>query len=329
MNDISVAFTDFWPAFDVKDNFILSALREKFNVSVVDVSEKPDILFYSFFGTRNLNYPAPVRVYFTGENDVPDFNLCDYAMSFHNIDFGGRHLRLPLYVLYPEFDALCKGTVVLPDSPYERDFCSMVVSNMKNSDNARRDFFYGLSEYRQVASGGRFANNVGGRVADKMAFISKYRFNIAFENSSVPGYTTEKIIEAFAAGSVPLYWGDPLIAKEFNPGAFVNIMDFGSIDDAVRYVAELDKDKERYLEFFDHNPLLNNPYINWKERVAEFLTSIAGSMKRCRVDSGAIGSLFRRRVSRENTYDIVTMKRPFEKLSGLFNIHSRAGSKKS
>ena len=75
-------------------------------------------------------------------------------------------------------------------------FCSMVVSNAQVSNPIRERFFRLLSEYKQVDSGGRLWNNVGGPVADKQKFIGGYKFNIAFENSAVLGYTTEKIMDA-------------------------------------------------------------------------------------------------------------------------------------
>ena len=64
-------------------------------------------------------------------------------------------------------------------------FCSMVVSNAQVSNPIRERFFRLLSEYKQVDSGGRLWNNVGGPVADKQKFISGCKFNIAFENSAV------------------------------------------------------------------------------------------------------------------------------------------------
>ena len=49
-----------------------------------------------------------------------------------------------------------------------------------------------------------------------------YKFDIAAENARFYGYTTEKIMSSFMARTVPIYWGNPLIAEEFNPEAFVN-----------------------------------------------------------------------------------------------------------
>lgn len=34
-----------------------------------------------------------------------------------------------------------------------------------------------------------------------------YAFVVAFENTKAEGYVTEKIVNAFLAGAVPIYWG--------------------------------------------------------------------------------------------------------------------------
>eukprot|EP00928_Gymnodinium_smaydae_P070283 TRINITY_DN54156_c0_g1_i1.p1 TRINITY_DN54156_c0_g1~~TRINITY_DN54156_c0_g1_i1.p1 ORF type:complete len:696 (+),score=125.55 TRINITY_DN54156_c0_g1_i1:48-2090(+) len=48
-----------------------------------------------------------------------------------------------------------------------------------------------------------------------------YRFAIAFENKYVPGYVTEKIVNAFLAGAIPIYWGSDAVLEIFNEDAFV------------------------------------------------------------------------------------------------------------
>ena len=74
----------------------------------------------------------------------------------------------------------------------------MKVCMMQQSDPRIQPLFHRtrifdlLSAYKPVASGGKWRNNVGGPMADKIAFQSKYRFVIAFENSSTSGYLTEK-----------------------------------------------------------------------------------------------------------------------------------------
>ena len=50
---------------------------------------------------------------------------------------------------------------------------------------------------------------MGGPVASKLDFDRSHKFSIVCENTAHSGYTTEKLVEAFAAGCIPIYWGDP------------------------------------------------------------------------------------------------------------------------
>jgi hypothetical protein len=41
------------------------------------------------------------------------------------------------------------------------------------------------------------------------------------ESCQEPGYFTEKIIDCFLTGTIPIYWGDPNIRDIFNPGGIL------------------------------------------------------------------------------------------------------------
>jgi hypothetical protein len=56
--------------------------------------------------------------------------------------------------------------------------------------------------------------------------LRAYKFVVAFENSSAPGYNTEKLTHAIEADSMPIYWGDPEIGRSFNPGRFIDAHDY-------------------------------------------------------------------------------------------------------
>ena len=89
---------------------------------------------------------------------------------------------------------------------------------------------------------------MGGPVQDKLAFEEKHRFSLCFENGRHSGYTTEKLIQAFAARTSPIYWGDPNVGRVFNKAAFVDAADFGSTDALVERIKELDSDDAAVLE---------------------------------------------------------------------------------
>ena len=203
----------------------------------IEYSDNPDILIYSCYGTEFLKYNCP-RLFYTAENIRPNFRFCDFALSFDYLE-DERHFRWPLYRRWFSVCELTKPRNSNDIQSRKEGFCSFVVSNATESEE-RINFFHELSKYKQVSSGGKYANNVGGPVENKRDFISRYLFNIAFENSSYPGYTTEKIAEPWLEGCIPIYWGDPEITRDINPGCFINVHDFDCFDAAIAYIKEVD-----------------------------------------------------------------------------------------
>lgn len=87
---------------------------------------------------------------------------------------------------------------------------------------------------------------------------SKYRFVLCMENSVVDGYITEKIINAFKSGAIPIYWGTDMAKKLFNPKAFINVSDFDSFESCCDYVLELDKNPQMIENMKNEPVFLNN-----------------------------------------------------------------------
>ena len=248
---IKIDFSDFWGGFDKTDNYFYNLLKEEFDV---EISSSPDYLFFSLFGDGHQRHRCK-KIFYTGENIAPPLGYCDYSFSFDYLE-DARNYRLPHYLLYDGYYELALEKKI-DDSMAKRKFCNFVVSN--GDCQQRNNFFAKLSKYKRVDSGGRFANNIGYAVPDKRKFQSEYKFSIAFENNAYrpqhPGYTTEKIMEPMTVNSIPLYWGNPLIGKEFNTESFISFYDFHSEDDMIDYIIELDKDDGRYIK------MLNKPWF--------------------------------------------------------------------
>lgn len=257
---------------------LLAILREKFEIELVD--KNPDYLIGCAFDMAGdlERYPRTIKILFTGENICPDFNVYDYAIGFDHLQFGDRYMRLPLYCFYPDFDKLCSGDTNPVDYAHltNRKFCCFVVSNGNGSNPIRTEFFHALSKYKKVDSAGRYLNNMGGAyLADKRAFVSEYKFNIAFENSAVDGYTTEKVMEPMTINTIPIYWGNPSVGKDFNPKSFINLSEYCSMDKCIQRIIELDKDDEQYLAML-RQPYLNadGGYRDYKQKIWNFFAHI-------------------------------------------------------
>lgn len=265
--NIRIKFVDFPLNFDYKGNFIYKWLLN--NNYDVDVADNPDYLVFGVFGDDHLRYNDCVKLFYTGECQTPDFNLCDYAIGFDYLDFGDRYLRYPLYYTYnvKAFEQMERKHLLTEEEiAAKKGFCAFVCSNGRAAEQ-RVAFFNALNAVRRVDSGGKLLNNVGAPVADKIAFQASHRFAIAFENTSYPGYTTEKIVEAFASGCIPIYYGDPSVTRDFNPKAFVNCADYASFDEVVKRVIEIDDNPELLRQYL-REPALNDPQMRAKAHAA-------------------------------------------------------------
>ena len=268
MKEIRIFFTDFWKSFNYEDNFLVSALKQHYNI-ILD-AQNPEYLFYSWYGTKHYQYKNAVKIYFTGENDVPDFNLCDYGISSAHLNFGKRYFRLPLYAVWDGYHQLLSPQNI--EFPKKNKFCNFVYTNAKMADPIRDNFFRQLSKYKKVDSGGRYLNNIGSPIADKMDFIKDYKFTIAFENSAVSGYTTEKLIQPMLVNSMPIYWGNPDVELDFNVKSFVHFSPNKTMDDVIEEIIYLDNNDKAYFDKLSQ-PWIENPK-NYETELSGFLKNI-------------------------------------------------------
>ena len=257
MREIRIHYVDFWKNFDPK-TFEFTKILEKKYIVVFD-EKNPEYIFCSNFGTDYLKYDG-IRILFLGEAVAPDFNVYDYAIAFDDIQFGDRYLRYPLCFFKKDMMNLAIKKHTYSDDYYlsKKKFCNQLVSN-SSGDEIRDRFFEGLSKYKKVDSGGKYKNNMpdGLPVANKLSFQQEYRYSLVFENSSFPGYVTEKIMDAFAAATIPIYWGDSLIDKELNNKAFINCNSMRNVLELIDVIKKIETDEELYLSIMKE-PIFNN-----------------------------------------------------------------------
>jgi hypothetical protein len=78
---------------------------------------------------------------------------------------------------------------------------------------------------------------------NKLETISLYRYAVSYENMILPGYVTEKIIDCFVAGTVPLYLGAPDVDTLIPAQSFIDMRNFESftqLDAAMAAMQERD-----------------------------------------------------------------------------------------
>jgi hypothetical protein len=276
MEKLRIKFVDFWMEMNQPEgNYFYELLSERYDV---EFSDDPDVLFFSNYGKEYLHYDC-LRIFYSAENKRPDFSGCDFAITF---DFTERknHFRFPLYGMYciPErLLGVDPEEELLKQWRQKEGFCCMIVSN--GASKKRIDFFHELSKHKKVDSGGRYLNNIGGPIRSKLDFIKKYKFVFAFENSSYPGYTTEKIIEPLVVNSIPIYWGNPLVGKDINKKRIINYDDYADADELIQDLLAIEADEERAINILSQSVFPDDkvPYYVDRNNLLSFLDHIIGS----------------------------------------------------
>jgi hypothetical protein len=265
MKLLRLGFTD---TFGGIENFFTKILSERYEI--VRDDQNPDYLIFGDknFGGNNINYDAKncIKVFYTGENARPWDYRCHNSISFDHFEFEGANYRLPLYVIY-DYDNHFRdvpntSTISTPihgrnpgDLLQRKEFCSFVVKN--EACAMRNNWFHRLHAYKPVASAGPLYNNTGyilprgeQSVQAKLQFLNNHKFNLCFENSSYPGYATEKLYDALCAKTIPIYWGSPTIEVDFNTKAFLNWHDYQEDDAFFEAIKEIDENPDLYEEMY-------------------------------------------------------------------------------
>ncbi len=280
---IKINFCDMDRMFDPKNNFILDIIKKHFGE--YEISDKPDFLVYSPFGTDHLRFNDCVKIFITNESVTPDFNECDYAIGFDHITFEDRYFRRPVWFADERY---YKNMLTIDDEQaLNRKFCNFIFYNNGDGEGAefRQNFVKRLSDYKRVDCPGRVLNNMhakeligrydGDWRKSKIDFIHNYKFTIAFENTSYIGYTTEKLLHALIAGSVPIYWGNPVVDRDYNPDAFVDCTGHeNDIDSVIDRIIELDQNDDLYLKMLHEEPMGKNFDEHELEKMEQFIVHI-------------------------------------------------------
>ena len=151
-------------------------------------------------------------------------------------------------------------------------FCAAVISNYRSSDKFRIKFINELNKYKKVDMGGKFMNNIGAPIKNKIKFLSSYKFSIAMENSEGQGYVSEKILDSLLAGTIPIYYGGYMIDEFINPKTFILIKNEKDMKKKIEYIKKIDNDKKLYKSILKEKLFINGNLakINNKEKIKFF-----------------------------------------------------------
>ena len=253
--NISIYFVDFLKTKIQKGAIksLIKLLRIKFIIKIN--YNNPNYLFYNVFGCKHLDnrYNKSIKIAFYLENQIPDLNIADYAIGHAHINYFDRYFKIPYFYLYDfknNFVLNIKEKIF--KSTKKKKFCAAVISNTISSNKYRLKFIEELNKYKKVDMGGKYHNNVG-KIIDKIAFLSTYKFTIAMENSEGDGYISEKILDSLISGTIPIYYGDYMVDEYINPKSYILIRGEKDIKKKIELIKRLDNDNILYEKYLKNN----------------------------------------------------------------------------
>ena len=260
---MKVSFLDFWGGFDTRNNFITHILSRIVDIEVVENPYDSDIIVYTCFGNRHLEFTnRKPKIFFTGENIRPDYTQCNLAISF-DVD-SEKNVRIPLWYHY--IDWFGYGTYGNPkyliptEDLYKQhdDFRELFCATVYSAPHMNRAMMVTyLNTYKEVDCYGKihkYSLQDGEDV--KLNMLKKYKFSICMENSIHKGYYTEKLLHAKVAGTVPIYYCDDNVNMDFNDKCFINL-NGKTYTEVVDIVKEIDNNNNLYNEI-RNQPLFNS-----------------------------------------------------------------------
>jgi hypothetical protein len=285
---IKVCAAHFWPGFSLQVGFVRYLLEQALGPFTVIATEKEaDIVVSSVFPRRariknmlGVTWPRhPEKtISFIWENQRPDYRKCRFSISSDFDSYGGRNFRVPLWYMqlqwpglkrdqpapgsqaWSSFEPLVSLDSLLEARPipiHRPGFCCFVAANREPH---RMFAVEQLSTIRQVDLFGPITGMPF--QGSKYQILSQYRFNLCFENSTFPGYYTEKLLQSWVGGCVPLYYSDKWFVLDFNPHAAINRCDFKSLDEFVEHVASVDASPSKLNELLSQPLLLKRPSLD-------------------------------------------------------------------
>merc|ERR1711923_193722 len=76
------------------------------------------------------------------------------------------------------------------------------------------------------------------------------KFYLALENSNCQDYVSEKFWFCFQKGVIPIVSGNNGYEKVAPPHSYINIQDFGTVEELAEYILLLDRDTELHSRYF-------------------------------------------------------------------------------
>jgi hypothetical protein len=215
------------------------------------------------------NKTAKKNIWYSGENVRPPQGTWDGFLAFDTNLPKDRSVYFPLWFLtstnlfksttetywgseVPTISELTEGRVFTSQRK------KFVATFIGKSYSMRLHAIEALAKVGKVDVFGEAARN---QVKIPSIVARNYKFVMCFENDLYPGYVTEKPLEAYLTGSIPLYFGIDNLGY-LNPKAIINLYEFKNIIEWVDYIKKIENNSNLFKKIYEQPILLKKPTLN-------------------------------------------------------------------
>jgi hypothetical protein len=208
-----------------------------------------------------LNYPHLYLILLESEFIRPDNRIENHSyfkkigtwrddwvdgIRYFKINFAHRILKTVCFDLTLK-EKLC--TMVITKKPIRSEPVSLLGERVRAAEWFAQNYPADFDVYGRGWEP-RDHSSYRGKTPSKYQTLQKYRFCLCYENAKdIPGYITEKIIDCFTAGCVPVYLGAPNITAHIPAATFVDKRNFSSYEELYRYLKQMPE--AEYLQYLN------------------------------------------------------------------------------
>lgn len=262
------------------------------NIQYVDFNSGLENVSVAYNSNNIGNTNIPMIVFVGESSNKIDKSILDKPNSLINI-VGTQEPSILAYnntVYLPNF--VYVGPKKHIESPYKREFTNnerprLAAYIASHSPEHRDTFFKALKALDETVDGLGNANRtknikLEGSWWDLSDTYKDYKFGFAMESVNEIGYISEKIMNVYRGGAIPLYWGTSKVKDIFHPDSFIYLNDYPSLDEAAKDVIAISKDEVRMNKMFnapifkenispDYSKYYDKPSPQWVMDIANII----------------------------------------------------------
>lgn len=139
---------------------------------------------------------------------------------------------------------------------YEKNKLVSIVASEKRYLRGHQMRHQIIDEFRnKIDLFGRGYNSI----QHKIESLKDYKYQIVIENESIPGYFTEKLIDCFVIGTVPIYFGDPNIERIFDSNGMIIVNGYDALKEVMENLERFNY--SQFREAMQRNHEIAKDYI--------------------------------------------------------------------